>query len=236
MCPWTRYYLSPERDVVLALFGTRAGWHIGDHIAAGPGTGRGRALRILLLPELLPVADARRVTIHATAASPELAALYMAELPGLVDVGGGMFRGRRLRRPPATCARARRDRDQLGAVLHHPRHGRVQRGLTADPDASALVVAGVGVNVEGERVPELRPVSYHVPRHGPVIDLEPPVAGLEVRPRVLSCAAHEAVDAVSLLLTLLTGCSSPSMRSGGSARPRSSASVRRATDGWTIFG
>ncbi|RMC80783.1 hypothetical protein CmiCFBP2404_15950, partial [Clavibacter michiganensis subsp. insidiosus] len=30
-CPWTRYYLSPERDVVLALFGTRTGWHIGDH-------------------------------------------------------------------------------------------------------------------------------------------------------------------------------------------------------------
>ncbi len=101
-CPWTRYYLSPERDVVLALFGTRTGWHIGDHIAAAPRTGRGRALRILLLPELLPVADARRVTIHATAASPELAALYMAELPGPVDVGGGMFRGRRLRRPPAT--------------------------------------------------------------------------------------------------------------------------------------
>ncbi|AWF99894.1 hypothetical protein [Clavibacter michiganensis] len=100
-CPWTRYYLSPERDVVLALFGTRTGWHIGDHIAAAPGTGRGRALRARLLPELLPVADARRVTIHATAASPELAALYMAELPGLVDVGGGMFRGRRLRRPPA---------------------------------------------------------------------------------------------------------------------------------------
>lgn len=77
------------------------GWDIGDHIAAAPGMGRGRVLRCLLLPELLPVADARRVTVHATAASPELAALYMAELPGLVDVGGGMFRGRRLRRPPA---------------------------------------------------------------------------------------------------------------------------------------
>ncbi|MBD5382242.1 MAG: hypothetical protein HDR73_10390 [Clavibacter sp.] len=100
-CPWTRYYLSPDRDVVLALFGTRTGWHIGDHISAAPGTGRGRALRARLLPELLPIADARRVTIHATAASPELAALYMAELPGLVDVGGGTFRGRRLRRPPA---------------------------------------------------------------------------------------------------------------------------------------
>ncbi len=76
---------------------TRTGWHISNDIAAAHGIGRGRALHILLLP----VADARRVTIHATAASPELAALYMAELPGLVDVGGGMFRGRRLRRPPA---------------------------------------------------------------------------------------------------------------------------------------
>ncbi len=43
-------------------------------------------------------------------------------------------------------------------------------------------------------------MSYHVPRHGPVLDLDPPVAGLEVRPRVLSCAAHEAVDAVELAL------------------------------------
>lgn len=79
----------------------RGGRHIEDHITATPGTGRGRALCILLMPELLSVAGARRVTILATAASPELAALYMAELPGLIDVGGGKLRGRRLRRAPA---------------------------------------------------------------------------------------------------------------------------------------
>lgn len=80
----------------------------------------------------------------------------------------------------------RRERDQLGAVLHHPRHGRVQRVLAADPDALALVVAGVGVDLERERVSELRPVPDHVPEHGPVLDLDPPIAGLEVRHSFLS--------------------------------------------------
>jgi hypothetical protein len=86
--------------------------------------------------------------------------------------------------------------------VHHPRHGRVQRGLTTDPDALALIVAGIGVDLEGERVPELRPVPHYVPEHRTVLHLDPPLAGLEVRPRVLSCAAHEAVDAVEPALDL----------------------------------
>ncbi len=54
----------------------------------------------------------------------------------------------------------------------------------------------------GERVSELRPVSDHVPEHRTVLDLDPPVAGLEVRPRVRADVAHEAVDAGELALHL----------------------------------
>ncbi|WP_434169855.1 hypothetical protein [Clavibacter michiganensis] len=74
--------------------------------------------------------------------------------------------------------------------------------LTTDPDALALVVAGVGVELKGERVPELRPVPDHVPEHRTVLDLDSPVAGLEVRPGVRADVAHEAIDAVELALHL----------------------------------
>ncbi|CAQ03050.1 hypothetical protein CMS2979 [Clavibacter sepedonicus] len=85
-------------------------------------------------------------------------------------------------------------------MLHHPRHGRVQRGLAADPDTLALVVAGIGVELEGQRVSGRCSVRDHVPEHGPVFYLDPPVAGLEVRPRVDADVAHEAVDAARHLV------------------------------------
>lgn len=94
-----RYYMAPERDVVLALLATRTGWHVEDHIAARPGTGCGYALRSRLLPKLLPTADTHQIAIYTTAATDELAKNYMAELPGLVYVGPGVPRGRLLRRP-----------------------------------------------------------------------------------------------------------------------------------------
>ena len=99
--PHARYYLSPERDAVIAVVATREGWHIEDHIAARPGTGQGAALRALVLPRLLDHADAEQITIHTTAANETLAARYAAELPGLRDVGRGRPRGRRMRRDPA---------------------------------------------------------------------------------------------------------------------------------------
>lgn len=95
-----RYYMSPERDAVLAIVATSKGWKIGDHLSATQGTGRGAALRSILLPELSALADRDQLTIHAAAAHPKLAARYTAELPGLTDVGRAWPRGRKLHRPP----------------------------------------------------------------------------------------------------------------------------------------
>jgi hypothetical protein len=97
----TRYYMTPQRDAVLAVIATRRGWKVENHATARPGTGQGRALRALVIPALLVVADNHHVPILATAANDNLAAMYAAELPGLVDVGRGVPRGRRLRRRPA---------------------------------------------------------------------------------------------------------------------------------------
>ena len=98
-----RYYLSPERDAVLAIVATRRGWSIEDHMSVRPGEKRGKALRALLLPALRAQADAAGVVIYTTAASEKLAKEYAAELPGLVDVGPGMPRGRMLRRKPGAA-------------------------------------------------------------------------------------------------------------------------------------
>lgn len=95
-----RYYLSPAHDAVLAIVATAKGWHVEDHVAAWPGTGRGKALRALVLPELRAAADAAGIPIYTTAANERLAAEYSAELPGLVDVGRGFPRGRKMRREP----------------------------------------------------------------------------------------------------------------------------------------
>lgn len=98
--PAARYYLSPERDAVLAVVTTAGGWSVDDHISKHPGTGRGKALRALVMPELCARADAEQIAIYATAANERLARQYAEELPGLVDVGRGSPRGRRLRREP----------------------------------------------------------------------------------------------------------------------------------------
>lgn len=98
-----RYYLSPDRDAVLAIVATRDGWHVEDHLSARPGEKRGKALRALVLPALRAQADAAGVAIYTTAASEKLAKDYAAELPGLVDVGAGRLRGRRMRREPGAA-------------------------------------------------------------------------------------------------------------------------------------
>lgn len=95
-----RYYMSQERDAVLAIVSSADGWHVSDHIAARPGTGRGMALRELLLPELLAAADDAGIYVHATAATKRLATAYKAGLPDLEDVGRGWPRGRKLIRKP----------------------------------------------------------------------------------------------------------------------------------------
>ncbi len=97
-----RYYMSTQRDAVLAVVARDDGWHVGEHLSARPGTGRGRALRAVVAPQLLARADNLGVTIHGTAATRRLAQQYLDELPETVDVGRGQWRGRRLQRTPAT--------------------------------------------------------------------------------------------------------------------------------------
>lgn len=97
-----RYYFSPGRDAVLALVARREGWHVSEHYAARPGAGRGRALREALVPTLLDAADAQGIAVYGTAATRSLTRQYAEQLPGFVDVGRGLFRGRRMQRLPST--------------------------------------------------------------------------------------------------------------------------------------
>lgn len=90
--------MSPERTAVIAIVAKHETWHVEDHASSKPGTGQGRALRALVLPQVLAFADERHVAILTTAANKTLAAAYAAEVPGLVDDGPGYPRGRRMRR------------------------------------------------------------------------------------------------------------------------------------------
>lgn len=103
--PDRRYYLSRERDALLGIVATPEGWNMADHVTARTGTGRGRALRQLVFPELCAAADVAGIAIFTTAAHKRLAAEYSAELPGMVDIGRGYPRGRRLRRAPEGTSR-----------------------------------------------------------------------------------------------------------------------------------
>lgn len=90
---------------MLAIAASQHGWAVQDHVAERPGTGQGRALRALVLPELIRAADVAGIPIIATAANKTLAKQYAAELPGLVDVGRGIPRGRKMQRQPQGSAR-----------------------------------------------------------------------------------------------------------------------------------
>lgn len=97
----TRYYLDPAGTAVLAITGHRNRWSIGDHASAKPGSKQGRGFRKLLLPTLTAYADAHAITITTNAAVPALATRYAEDLPGLLDVGRALPRGRKMRREPA---------------------------------------------------------------------------------------------------------------------------------------
>lgn len=100
-----RYYMTVERDAVIAISVTPGTWHVEDHVAARPGTGRGRALRALVLPTLLRAADASGLALEVTAVTDQLVAAYRADIPGLVDIGSARLRGRKLRREPKDTGR-----------------------------------------------------------------------------------------------------------------------------------
>lgn len=98
--PWVRYYMSPERNAVLGIVAKRGAWHIVDHVAAQPGHRQGKALRDRLIAPLTIAADSAGIEVCTVAANRTLADQYMAQVPGMVDVGRGIPRGRKLRRPP----------------------------------------------------------------------------------------------------------------------------------------
>jgi len=108
-----RHVTYVDRDArgrILAALTIKAGpgsqWTIGNHTARRPGTGQGRHLRERLIPVLISAADVHGVTVHAVAATTELAATYRRAVPGLVDVGPNRPFGRRLQRDPQTSVDA----------------------------------------------------------------------------------------------------------------------------------
>ena len=103
------YYMTVERDAVIAISISPGTWHIEDHVTARPGTGRGGALRALVLPTLLEAADDVGVALEVTAVTDQLAAAYRADIPGLVDIGPARVRGCRLRRAPNHDESSRRE-------------------------------------------------------------------------------------------------------------------------------
>jgi hypothetical protein len=107
--PWTRYYFSPTGDAVLAVIGHRGRWAIADHLSSAPGTGQGRTLREVLLPELVTYADHHQLPVTTTAAAPALAEQYATALPGLRDIAQTIQLPHTSSRPPAAVHPTRRD-------------------------------------------------------------------------------------------------------------------------------
>ncbi len=100
--PGRRYYFSLDDTAVLAFQVRRDGdWVLEDHDSQSPGTGQGLALRNLVRPQLTESLDAGGRGLHITAADVRLAAAYLAETPGMIDLGPAWPRGRQLFRPPA---------------------------------------------------------------------------------------------------------------------------------------
>lgn len=96
----TRFYMPVERDAILGVHANRHGWHVIDHAAAKPGSGRGHALRQIVFPPLAAAADHQGITILITAVNQQLARHYIKDLPGLIDVGPAPHGRRRLVRKP----------------------------------------------------------------------------------------------------------------------------------------
>lgn len=95
--PSTHVYLTT--DATLSIRVKRRSWHLGEHIARSLGSGSGRRLRQELLPVLLAYVDSRGIPIEATAATRDLALLYVSELPGLRITGRSWTGGWKVQRP-----------------------------------------------------------------------------------------------------------------------------------------
>ena len=99
-----RYYLSADRTAILAVVARRNAWNIEDYLSRNPGTGQGERLADALFPYLTAECDRQGVPVTLTTAIPQLAARYIAGLPGLRDGGPAFPRGRRLLREPRAGA------------------------------------------------------------------------------------------------------------------------------------
>lgn len=98
--PATRYYMSQQRDAVLGFTATRGGWCGSDHAVQHIGAGQGHALRQHISGPIREHLDQHQLRLTMTAANDQVAAIYQREFPGLVDLGRGFPRGRRLCREP----------------------------------------------------------------------------------------------------------------------------------------
>lgn len=98
--PASRYYMSQQRDAILGFTATRGGWCGSDHAVQHIGAGQGQALRQLVSGPVREHLDGYQLRLTMTAANDQVAAIYQREFPGLVDLGRGFPRGRRLRRDP----------------------------------------------------------------------------------------------------------------------------------------
>ena len=81
--PGAMYYMSTQRDAVIAITTTRKGWHVSDHASAAPGTGQGKKLRAALFPHLIEQARNSNIPIHATAANAKLPPSTQQSYPDL---------------------------------------------------------------------------------------------------------------------------------------------------------
>jgi hypothetical protein len=99
--PASRYYMTVDRDAVIAVIGTsRNCWIVFDHMSACPGVGSGRDLRRVVFAMLCEAADERGIVIETTAVTRRVAEIYRMDLPGVGIAGTAFPRGKRMRREP----------------------------------------------------------------------------------------------------------------------------------------
>lgn len=95
-----RYYISPDRDAVVAVVVRSGAWRVTEHLSKRPGHGLGRRLREIVGPPLLEAADAEGIRVFALTGSPRLAREYAREYvdDGITTTAGGTLFT--LERPP----------------------------------------------------------------------------------------------------------------------------------------
>lgn len=94
-----RSYMPLERDAVVRIRQIGRSWRIDNHATRRIGDSAATGLRESLIQPLLAACDARDLELLLVAASTIHARLYRTLIPGLIDEGPALPRGRRMRRP-----------------------------------------------------------------------------------------------------------------------------------------